>query len=150
MLNRAYLKFYFTATWYIYNMLTELHTAQIMIRGAVIVWACSLSVSDLMGGRCSTEMGKTITKTCLYHFDPLKPHFHIVKLGFTGVYIIFLISAQKHRLWVLVRTASPSFLSENFHFLEVKFSIYLNRHVFVMDITKKKYVDNYTEMYSFT
>ena len=34
-------------------------------------------------------------------------HFHIVKLGFTGVYIIFPISAQKHRLWVLVRTASP-------------------------------------------
>ena len=29
----------------------------------------------------------------------LKPHFYIVKLGFTGVYIIFLISAQKHRLW---------------------------------------------------
>ena len=25
------------------------------------------------------------------------------------------------------------FLSENFHFLEVKFSIYLNRRVFVMD-----------------
>ena len=32
-----------------------------------------------------------ITKTCLYNFDPLKPHFYIVKLGFTGVYIIFLI-----------------------------------------------------------
>ena len=48
-----------------------------------------------------------ITKTCLYNFDPLKPHFYIAKLGFTGVYIIFLISAQKHRLWVLVRTASP-------------------------------------------
>ena len=48
-----------------------------------------------------------ITKTCLYNVDPLKPHFYIVKLGFTGVYIIFLISAQKHRLWVLVRTASP-------------------------------------------
>ena len=48
----------------------------------------------------------TITKTCLYNFDPLKPHFYIVKLGFTGVYIIFVISAQKHRLWVLVRTAS--------------------------------------------
>ena len=46
-----------------------------------------------------------ITKTRLYNFDPLKPHFYIVKLGFTGVYIIFLISAQKHRLWVLVRTA---------------------------------------------
>ena len=48
----------------------------------------------------------SITKTCLYNFDPLKPHFYTVKLGFTGVYIIFLISAQKHRLWVLVRTAS--------------------------------------------
>ena len=47
-----------------------------------------------------------ITKTRLYSFDPLKPHLYIVKLGFTGVYIIFLISAQKHRLWVLVRTAS--------------------------------------------
>ena len=34
-----------------------------------------------------------ITKTCLYNFDPLKPHFYIVKLGFTGVYIVFLISA---------------------------------------------------------
>ena len=42
-----------------------------------------------------------------YNFDPLKPHFYIVKLGFTGVYIIFLIFAQKHRLWVLVKTASP-------------------------------------------
>ena len=48
-----------------------------------------------------------ITKTCLYNTDPVKPHFYIVKLGFTGVYITFLISAQKHRLWVLVRTASP-------------------------------------------
>ena len=30
-----------------------------------------------------------ITKTRLYNFDPLKPHFYIVKLGFTGVYIVF-------------------------------------------------------------
>ena len=40
-----------------------------------------------------------ITKTNLYNYDPLKPHFYIVKLGFTGLYIILLISAQKHRLW---------------------------------------------------
>ena len=53
-------------------------------------------------GRC----GSCITKTHIYNFDRLKPHFYIVKLGFTGVYIIFLISAQKHRLLVLVRTAS--------------------------------------------
>ena len=48
-----------------------------------------------------------ITKTRLYNVDPLQPHFHIAKLGFTGVYINFLISAQKHRLWVLVTTTSP-------------------------------------------
>ena len=58
-----------------------------------------------------------ITKTCLYNFDPLKPHLYIDKLGFIGVNIIFLISAQnidcgysleppRYRLWVLVRTAS--------------------------------------------
>ena len=35
-----------------------------------------------------------IAKTCLFNIDPLKPHFYIVKLGFTGVYIIFIISAQ--------------------------------------------------------
>ena len=34
-----------------------------------------------------------ITKTRLYNFDPVKPHFYIVKLGFTGVYNIFHISA---------------------------------------------------------
>ena len=93
------------------------------------------------------------TKTCLYNFDTLKPHFYIVKLGFTGVYIIFLISTQKHRLlyslepphrcgsneypqpmfWAEVWKLSEFFLSENFQFLELKFSIYLNRCVFVMD-----------------
>ena len=35
-----------------------------------------------------------ITKTCLYNVGPLKPHFYIVKLGFAGVYIIFVISAK--------------------------------------------------------
>ena len=35
-----------------------------------------------------------ITKTCLYNFDPLTPHFYIVKLGFRRVDIIFLIAAQ--------------------------------------------------------
>ena len=52
------------------------------------------------------EFGADIKKTYLYNLDPLKPHFYIVKLGFTGVDIIFVISAQKHRLWVHVRTAS--------------------------------------------
>ena len=47
-----------------------------------------------------------IMKTRPYNFDPLKPHFYGVNVRFTGVYIIFLIFAQKRRLLVLVRTAS--------------------------------------------
>ena len=69
---------------------------------------------------------------------PCKPHFYKVKLGFTGVYIIFLISAWKHRLWVptiyvLSRNMKDiRILSENFQVLVVKFSIYLNRSVFMI------------------
>ena len=36
----------------------------------------------------------SITKTRLYNFDPLKPHYYIIKLGFAGLCVIFLISAQ--------------------------------------------------------
>ena len=98
---------------------------------------------------------QSITKTYLYNFDPLKPHFYIVKLGFTGVYIIFLISAQNidcgYSLEPPQRGGSTkyhylcfeqkyekyrSFLSENFQFLEMKFSIYLNRRVFVMVVKR--------------
>ena len=53
------------------------------------LYVCSRTVETMPAKRSS------ITKTCLYNFDPLKPHFYIVKLGFTGVYINFLISAQK-------------------------------------------------------
>ena len=73
----------------------------------------SMSQNDLLpfdyikGNASVIKYSDIITKTYLYKFDPFKPHFYIVKLGFTGVYIIFLISAQNHRLWVLVRTASP-------------------------------------------
>ena len=117
-----------------------------------------------------------ITKTYLYNFDPLKPHFYIVKLGFTGVYIIFLIAAQNidcgysleppHRGGsneypqsmgeaVLTSTHNLCFeqkyekykknLSEHFHFLVVKFSIYLNRRVFVM--AKKRCIFYYPKIY---
>ena len=40
----------------------------------------------------------------LNEFYSLRKHTYIILS--TGVYNIFLISAQKHRLWVLVRTAS--------------------------------------------
>ena len=84
-----------------------------------------------------------ITKTCLYNIAPLKLHFYIVKLGFTGVYIIFLISAKNidcgysleriPTIYVWSRNMKNiSSLSQNFQFLEVKFSLYLNRRVFVI------------------
>ena len=47
-----------------------------------------------------------------YNIDSLKPHFYIVKLGFTEVYIFFSYFYSKHRLWVLgvlVRTVSQVF-----------------------------------------
>ena len=69
-------------------------------QGVIWVWA-NFSLIRLM----RSAIVICITKTRLYNFDPLKPHSYVVKVGFTGVYIIFLISAQKHRLWVLVRTA---------------------------------------------
>ena len=47
----------------------------------------------------------TIMITCPCNVYPLTPHFYIVKVGFTRVYI-FLIFTSKHRLWELVRTAS--------------------------------------------
>ena len=49
---------------------------------------------------------KTIKKTCPCNVYSLKPHFYIVKQGYAGVYLFFLIFAPKHRLWVPVRTAS--------------------------------------------
>ena len=37
-----------------------------------------------------------ITKTCLYNFDPRKPHFYIVKLEFIGVDTHNLCFEQKY------------------------------------------------------
>ena len=56
----------------------------------------SVVTSFLILIRClwRTALLLYITKTCLYNFDPLEPHFYIVILGFTGICIIFLISAQ--------------------------------------------------------
>ena len=81
-----------------------------------------------------------ITKTRLY--NPLKPHFYIVKLGFTGVCIIFLILLKKNidcgyalepnLCFEQEHEKYQIFLSENLSFSVVKFSIYLNRRVFVM------------------
>ena len=60
----------------------------------------SPDIAEMMQSKSTVPVrSSTITKTYLHNFDPLKPHFYIVKLGFTGLYISFLISVQKHRLW---------------------------------------------------
>ena len=83
---------------------------------------------------------------------PLKPHFYIVKLGFTGVYIIFIFLLKNidcgYSLEPPRRGCSNEYLQSMFwaeiwniaNFLIWKFSvfggeifcIYLNRRVFVM------------------
>ena len=72
----------------------------------VLSVALKLEITGFIFIVFSCSLPSCTTKTCLYNVDPLNTHFCIVKLGFTGVYIIFHISAQKRTLWVLVRTAS--------------------------------------------
>ena len=110
-----------------------------------------MATSFLIKSSSGLQVMRTHHEKCLYNFDPLKPHFYIVKLGFTGVNIIFLISALNidfgysleppHRggsneypqsmfgaeIWQI-----SDFFSKYFHFLVVKVSVYLNRYVFVM------------------
>ena len=50
---------------------------------------------------------------------------------YKGILFLLLVFVHKHRLWVLVRTASQIFLSENCHFNRCKNSSLLNRHVIV-------------------
>ena len=45
-------------------------------------------------GHTESKGSSSITKTYLYNIYPLQPNFCIVKLGFTEVYIIFLIFAK--------------------------------------------------------
>ena len=87
-----------------------------------------------------------LTSSC--NVDPFTPHFYIVNLGFTGVYIVFLIFDLKQKLRVLVRTASlrqflpvptidvlsnnkkiSPFSCENYHFYSRENHSILHRHV---------------------
>ena len=46
---------------------------------------------NFVGTQKLIQISYGITKTHLSNFDPLKPHFYKINLGFTGVYIVFLI-----------------------------------------------------------
>ena len=88
-------------------------------------------------------------KTYLYNFDPLKPHFYIIKLGFTGIFFLFLLKNIDcgYSLEPPRRGGSNEYLQSMFwaetwkisEFFIWKFSvfgsvisIYLNRRVFAM------------------
>ena len=69
-----------------------------------------------------------------------KPHIYIAKLGNAGVDLFFLIFAPKHRLWVLVRTASnknkkniKKILMKIFIFFQLKKNLYIWARVFLME-----------------
>ena len=49
------------------------------------VWQMDLTLSILGKKKNNNNM-----KTCLYNFDPFKPHFYVVKLWFTGYTLFFL------------------------------------------------------------
>ena len=117
----------------------------------------------------NTASGRStaITKTRLYNFDPLKPHFNIVKLGFTGVYIIFLISVQnidcgyslepprwggsneypQFIFWAEIWKISGFFMWKFSIFMVVKFSIYLNRRVIIMKTNGWLWAPNNDQQY---
>ena len=78
--------------YYPMNLLADSDGSDQTARRYRLIWA--FAVRNWPKTRCATHSRIIITKTYLYNFDPLKPHFYIVKLGFTGVYIIFLISVQ--------------------------------------------------------
>ena len=90
---------YIYLVWFSSERYDENHVPEQETENKLHVMLCLISVKN--------KLSANITKTYLYDFDPHKPHFYTVKLGFTGVYIMFLILAQKHRLWVLIRTALP-------------------------------------------
>ena len=131
---------------------------------AVVIKKKTTAVSDFKQHykyiKKDTQKKTTITNTCLYNFDPLKPHFYMVKLGFTGAYIFFLFLLKnidcgysleppqrggsnenpQSMFWAEIWKISEFFLSINFQFLEVKFSKYLNRRVFIMKANIKKII----------
>ena len=83
----------------------------------------------------SRQLAITKTNPCNEH--PFTPHFYIVKLGFTRVYI-FSYFCPKHRLWILVRTASltcthnqcfEQILEKNIINFHLKMNIYYSREV---------------------
>ena len=109
-----------------------------------VLWICESAKSNV------SLCNHAITKSYLYSFDPLKPHFYIVKLGLQGYALFFLYMLENincgYSLEPPRRGGSNEYPQSTFWteiwkisellsvFLVVKLLIYLNRHVFVMNI----------------
>ena len=124
--------------------------------------SCAFGLNMLKYSRSSMRFGRLtytfriIRKTWPCNVYPLEPHFYILNLGYAGVYIFFLFFLQK-RLWVLVRTASPTIyvLSKNKIYIYIyinllKIFIFCNFNnlcilqgqVFVMGLTRVEHASN--------
>ena len=75
---------------------------RIILKNSFLSKSC---IFNNVGTIKDTHISRTETSCLHVRVHPLTPHFYIVKLGLSGVFIIFYF-ALKHRLWVLVRTAS--------------------------------------------
>ena len=71
----------------------------------VLTTSSQMSITDIFAALqfffsgFNTYIFPLITKTRLYNFDPLKPHFFILKLGvYRGIHYLSYY-CSKHRLW---------------------------------------------------
>ena len=81
-------------------------TSRVLVDDQLVLqnrWSTMIFTPILSTNEKCHERPESSRKHTYIILTPLNTTF-IAKLGFTGVYFIFLIFAQKHRLWVLVRT----------------------------------------------
>ena len=84
-----------------------------------------------VSGSTPAEIGNILSiffpsrKHAYIMLTPLKPHFYIIKRGFTGVCIIFLVSAQNMDCWYSLEPPRQSvFWAEIWKILEFLFDFF--------------------------
>ena len=74
--------------------LAHLSKGAFFLRSGPIICVTSCETAPSYINQTNLRKIRSTCAPCPRNFDPLKPNFYIVKGGFTGVYIIFLTSAQ--------------------------------------------------------
>ena len=120
------------------------------VTGVIVVRMCEPVFRNLLHSY-TWPLIKPSRKRTYIILTPLNPHLYSKTGVYRGIYHFLLISALNidcgyslepprrggsngypHSMFRAEIRKIPEFLSENFQFLVVKFSIYLNRRVFVM------------------